>query len=209
MSALNRIAYFQNRRDEIPNQVLARELAQSRDNEGIREIAENLSNKDRKIANDCIKVMYEIGYLAPDLIAEYAKEFLKLMTSRNNRMAWGTMLTLSTIAAIKADEIYPHIAEIMKVMEKGSVITMDNGVKILARVAAQKDEYRQALFPSLLEILRTCRPKSVAQYSESILVAVEAGHSQEFIRILKTRLDDLQGAQISRLKKVIREAENK
>ena len=42
MSVLNRIAYLQNRRDEVPNQELARELAEQKDRAGIHEIAENL-----------------------------------------------------------------------------------------------------------------------------------------------------------------------
>ena len=40
MSVLERIAYFQNRRNEAPNQELAKELAEKQDHEGIREIAE-------------------------------------------------------------------------------------------------------------------------------------------------------------------------
>jgi len=39
MIVLNRIAYFQNRRDEVPNQELARELAESDNHVGIQEIA--------------------------------------------------------------------------------------------------------------------------------------------------------------------------
>ena len=38
---LNRIAYFKGRRDEVPNQELARDLAATEDIAGIREIAEN------------------------------------------------------------------------------------------------------------------------------------------------------------------------
>ena len=42
MSVLNKTAYFLGRRDETPNQELARDLASSEDQVGIREIAENL-----------------------------------------------------------------------------------------------------------------------------------------------------------------------
>ena len=72
MSALERIAHFQNRRDEVPNQDLARDLASKKDRGGIREIAQNLWNKDKNIQADCIKVLYEIGYLNPALVAGYA-----------------------------------------------------------------------------------------------------------------------------------------
>jgi len=209
VTVLNRIAYFQNRRDEVPNQELARELAESRNSEGVHEIAENLWNKDRNVANDCIKVLYEIGYLAPELIAGYVDDFLKLMQSRNNRMVWGVMLALSTIAALKADEIYPHVGEIEKVMENGSVITVDNGVKILALVASKNEAYRARIFPYLLDHLATCRPKDVPQHSEKTLAAVSARNKAEFIAVLQKRMVDLQGAQVSRVKKVIWEAGKK
>lgn len=89
MSALQRIAYYQNRRDEVPNQELAKELATKKDRKGIREIAENLWNKNVQVQSDCLKVLYEIGYLQPELVAPYAEDFLKLLHSRNNRLVWG------------------------------------------------------------------------------------------------------------------------
>jgi hypothetical protein len=209
MTVLNKIAYFQNRRDEVPNQELARELAGSKDTAGIREIAENLWNKDRNVANDCIKVLYEIGYLAPELIADYVGDFLKFMQSRNNRLVWGAMLALSTIASLKAGAIFPHVEEIEKVMENGSVITIDNGVKILAIVASQNEVYRTEIFPYLLNHLTTCRPKDVPQHSEKTLMAVNAANKGEFIAVLEKRTVDLRGAQVTRVKKVIREAEKR
>ena len=209
MTVLNRIAYFQNRLDEVPNQELAKELVESKNTAGIWEIAENLWNKDRNVANDCIKVLYEIGYLAPELIADYVGDFLKFMRSRNNRMVWGAMLALSTIATQKADEIYPCVEEIEQVMETGSVITIDNGVKILAIVASKNEAYRSKIFPYLLNHLTTCRPKDVPQHSEKTLVAVNAANKGEFIAVVEKRMVDLQGAQVTRVKKVIREAEKK
>ena len=84
-------------------------LAQTRNAADIREIAENLWNKEPNIQSDCLKVLYELGYLAPELIADYADDFLKLLKHRNNRMVWGGMIALSTIATLKADEIFAHL----------------------------------------------------------------------------------------------------
>lgn len=112
MSVLNRIAYFQNRRDEAPNQKLARELAESKDKKGIQEIAENLGHKNQNVQSDCLKVLYEIGYLAPELIADHVDEFLKLLKSKNNRMVWGSMIALATIAELKPREIWKHVDDV-------------------------------------------------------------------------------------------------
>ena len=208
MSALNRIAHLQNRRDEVPNQELARDLARQKNREGIREIAENLWNNDKNIQADCIKVLYEVGYIDPSLIAGYAEDFLKLLRSRNNRLVWGGMIALSTVAELRADLIHTHLDQILKAMNSGSVITVDNAVKALA-LAASKDAYREAIFPHLLEHLRTCRPKEVAQHSEKSLPAVNANNKEDFIAVLENRLKDFSASQITRLKKVIKAAKNR
>jgi hypothetical protein len=209
MSTLEKLACFQNRRDEIPNQELARELAETQNREGLREIAENLWNKDKNIQADCIKVLYETGYLAPELVADFAGDFLKLMKSKNNRLAWGAMIALSTVAALKADELFPHVAEIEQVMDKGSVITKDNGVKILALVASQSEAYRREIFPYLLNHLSTCRPKDVPQHSEKSLPAVDGKNKREFIALLEKRSADLSKSELTRVNKVIKTAEKR
>lgn len=202
---LNRIAYFQNRRDEHPNQALARELADKNDRAGIREIAENLWNKEKNIRSDCIKVLYETGYLAPALIADYVDNFLKLLHDKNNRMVWGGMIALSTIADIKADALFPQVEKLKKVMDRGTVITKDAGVRALAGIAAQDEAYQRSRFPDLLDRIANCRPKDVARYAEGIAVAVNAGSKSEFIVVLENRKEHLSKPQIARVEKVITE----
>jgi hypothetical protein len=207
MPVLNQIAYFQNRRDEVPNQELARRLADARDREGVREIAENLWSKNTNIQSDCLKVLYEIGYLEPSLIAGYAEDFLKMLRSPNNRLVWGGMIALSNVAAIAADAIYPHFKEIQKAMEGGSVITVDAGVLTLAALASTSPERNRELFPYLLKHLESCRPKDVPQHAEKTLPAVNADNKLEYIGVLEKRMEDMTDLQAVRLKRAIKKAE--
>jgi hypothetical protein len=163
MSALQRIAYFQHRRDEVPNQELAKELAAKKDRKGIREIAENLWKENSQIQSDCLKVLYEIGYLQPELIVPYADDFLKLLHSRNNRLVWGAMIALSTVADLKADAIYLHVEEIKQVMAQGSVITKDNGVN-----ARNKQQFIAVLEKRLVDLSssQAARVKKVIEEAE-------------------------------------------
>jgi hypothetical protein len=209
MSALNQIAYFQNRRDEVPNQELARKLAYARDQEGVQEIAENLWNKNTNIQSDCLKVLYEIGYLDPSLIAGYAEDFLKMLRNRNNRLVWGGMIALSTIAMISADDIYPHLSEIQKAMESGSVITVDAGVLTLAALASTSPERNREIFPYLSKHLETCRPKDVPQHAEKTLPAVNFGNKGDFIAVLEKRMEDMTDSQAARLRRTIKQAEKR
>ena len=207
MSVLNKIAYFQNRRDEVPNQELARELAQTRDAAGVREIAGNLWNREANIQSDCLKVLYELGYLAPELIAEYVDDFLKLLRHRNNRMVWGGMIALSTIASLQADKIYPHLELIKKTMEAGSVITKDAGIKTLIGVAIAKEEYRSRIVPNLLERLAASRPVDAGRYAAEILASIRSTDKADFIKILEKWIRAANGSRLARLKKVLKQAE--
>ena len=202
MSVLNRLASSVGRRDEVPNQELAHELAVRKDKAGIREIAENLWNKDKNIQADCIKVLYEVGYLEPGLIAAYTEDFVRLLGSKNNRLVWGGMTALAEVARTNPEAVFLHLDEIKKAKETGSVITVDNAVSALALTAA-RDEYNNAIFPYLLKHLSSCRPKEVAQHAEKISPAVNSSNQADFVKVLEKRLEDVSGSGLARVKKVI------
>lgn len=204
MSVLNRIAYFQNRRNEVPNQQLARELAETKDGEGIREIAENLWNKNSSIQSDCVKVLYEIGYIDPDLIADYVDDFLRLLKSRNNRMVWGGMIALATIAEKTPREIWDKRDDVIGATRHGSLITVVWGVRTLAKVASADIRYRERIFPILIERLRHCVPRDVPLHAESILCAVDETNREEFLSVLDSRRDEMKPSQLARLRKVVK-----
>ncbi len=128
MSTLDKIAFFQNRRDEVPNQLLAKELAETKNIDGIREIADNLENKNKNVRSDCLKVLYEIGYLDPSLIASHVDSFLKLLKSKDNRMVWGAMIALATVADLCPNEIWMQSDDVIRVTETGTVITLVWGI---------------------------------------------------------------------------------
>jgi len=206
MPALARIASALGRRDDLPDRELAADLARTRDRSGVAEIASGLQDRNPRIQSDCIKVLYEIGYLDPDLVAPYAADFLGLLASRNNRLVWGGSLALATVAACAADELYPHADEILAALRTGSVITVDNAVRTLAGLAAARADYNRALFPHLLEHLATCRPKELAQHAESSLPAVTAENRPAFLQVLAARSGELTAVQQARVKKVVKAA---
>jgi hypothetical protein len=208
MTALERIASFRGRRDEVPNQELARALARTRDRKGIKEIAENLWHKEKSIRGDCLKVLYEIGYIEPGLIADYVEDFLKLLGDKENRMVWGAMIALANIADRRPKEIWKHIDEIKRVTNRGTVITLVWGVRTMAGVAAVNAKYRKELFPVLLRHVRTCIPRDVPTHAESMLGAVTQRNRKEFLGVLERRRKGMTPSQTARLNKVIRRVEN-
>ncbi|MBP8000763.1 MAG: hypothetical protein KA314_15735 [Chloroflexi bacterium] len=207
MTVLSQIAYFQNRRDEVPNQQLAQALAAQQHVAGIQEIAQNLGHENPAVQSDCLKVLYEIGYLNPLLIADYVEDFLRLTHSHNNRLVWGSMIALATIAPFKGEEIAAQFDYLVQLMAQGSVITRDNGMKALGGAAASHPQRNTLIFPFLLQQLATCRPKEVAQYAESVVVAVTPQNKADFVAVVQKRLPDLTPAQSTRVRKVLKTAE--
>ena len=63
------------------------------------------------------------------------------------------------------------------------------------------------MFPYLLNHLKNCRSKEVPQHSEKTLPAVNPSNKAQFVRVLSKRMDDLTGAGLARVKKVIKQAE--
>ena len=205
MSVLNKIAYYQKRRDEVPNKELAGELAATKDKRGIQEIAENLWHKNRSVRSDCLGVLYQIGYLDPGLIAGYVDEFLKLLKDKENRMVWGAMIGLATIADQCPKEIWQHIDEIIDAIEQGTLITFVWGIKTLAQVAKADKQYSKKIFPVLIGYLQKCNPRDLPLHAESVRVAVDNRNQAEYLAVVQARQNELTSSQLTRLKKVLKD----
>ncbi len=207
MSILTELASAQGRKDEEPNKELGKRLVENANLEGIREAVDNLRNEDKKIQVDCLAVLEQVGLLAPELIEDYLEEFLRLVFGKDNRLIWASMINIALIADRRPDQIINRLDDIIAVIEKGSVITRDNGIKIISRAGAAKPVYNSQVFPHLIDQLNNCRPKSLPQYAESILVAVNLDNQTQYLAVLNKRLDELSAAQGKRVNKIIRSFE--
>lgn len=204
MKWINKIAYHQNIRNEVPNQELAKELAINNNADGVKEIAEYLYDKNKSIASDCIKVIYETGYLNPELIADHVDTFLELLTSKNNRMIWGAMIALSTISQLKADTIFKSLNLFIETINKGTVITEVAGIKALTGVSLAKKAYKEKILPTLYDYLEACRPVDFAARVDTILPVLSGDDELEVLeRIIELKSSELSDAQKKKLKAVI------
>lgn len=190
------------RRDEAPNQELAKQILETKNKSAVKELVENLSNK-KDIANDCIKVLYEVGAVEPKLIASHLDTFLSLLASKNNRLQWGGMTALSYISKVKPAEVYEHLTEIMDAAEKGSVITRDGAVHILIILAGTK-KFGDDSFALLNEQLLTCPTNQLPMYAERAMSIITAKTKAVFVKSLSKRLNDIdKESKRKRIEKVI------
>jgi hypothetical protein len=58
MNIISQLATSLNRRDETPNQLLAKLVAAANDSKAVKELVQNLTNQDKGIQSDCIKSLF-------------------------------------------------------------------------------------------------------------------------------------------------------
>ncbi len=204
MSVISKLATSLGRRDEVPNQELAAEIVENNDIDAINELVENLENKSKGIRFDCIKVLYEVGYVNSKLIAGHTDTFLKLLDSKDNRMQWGGMIALGCIAKEKPAEIFAALPKIIDAANKGSVITRDHCVNILISLSA-KTSYAHETFPLLLEQMLRSPTNQLPMYAEKALPVVNAANRDHFVKVLTLRLDEIEKESLrNRIEKVLK-----
>ncbi|TGD58591.1 HEAT repeat domain-containing protein [Flavobacterium humi] len=206
MSILEKLATSLGRRDEVPNQELARQIAQTEDKKAILELVENLQHKNKGIQSDCIKTLYEIAEVKPKLIAGFHPQLTALLESSNNRLQWGAMTALSAITDENPTVMYQALAKIIAVADSGSVVTNDHCVRILVKLCAVQ-EYAEDAFSLLNERLLKSPTNQLPMYAEMALPIIDNQNKTLFIATLISRLSDIEKeSKRIRVEKVIKKA---
>jgi len=209
MTVLNKLATSLGRRDEIPNQLLAGQIVRAQDQQAVTELVEHLSHRDRRIQNDCIKVLYEIGETNPDLIAEHRLVFAGLLKSKNNRLVWGAMTALDHITLKEPRGVYRLLPEILAAADTGSVIARDHAISILTKLATF-NQFSKKCVPVLMEQLKTCPSNQFPMYAEMSLKVVNQKSVRLFREAIGNRLARLaKESQKKRITRVLRQMESR
>ena len=199
---IEKLACKMGRNDEVPNIELAEYLCQKNDATGIKEIVDGLKGKDKAVANDCIKVLYEIGERNPKLISDYADDYISCLYSPNNRLVWGGMTALAKIAEHAPKPIFERLDVIVSAYENGSVITIDNSMSVFAGLC--KAGYGKTVLPIITKHLKECRPKEVPQHAERASICFNSDNANEFIEVLEYRKLHLASTGQARINKLLK-----
>jgi len=204
MHVIDKLASSVGRRDTEPNKDLAQQIVAKNDKAAIKELVANLNNENKNLQSDCIKVLYEVGERKPELLSDYDKEFLELLTNKNNRLVWGAMTALDCIASINPKGIYKNLSLILKISDTGSVITKDHAIGILTKVATVK-EYNDTALTLLLDQFKTTATNQLPMYAENAIPVIGDKYKKDFIKVLSSRLNDIEkDTKRNRVEKVIK-----
>jgi hypothetical protein len=202
MSVLDRLASALGRNDERPNVELAQALASKPDEKAIAELVEALSAGTSAQQNDAIKVLYELGERAPDLVAPHAEAFLALLSSKNNRNVWGAMQALDAVAQQDPDAVFAALPQILAAADRGSVIAKDKAMSILTQLASVG--LASQVMPIFLARLEGSAPNQFPMYAEFGALVMDEAHKDAFVSILLARVGKFAPAKRARVEKVLR-----
>ncbi len=204
MSILNQLACALGRRDEIPNVELAKKIVKANDVSAIKELVQNLNNKSKDIPADCIKVLYEVGYHKPELIAKYYKDFLFLLNHKNNRMLWGALTALSAIVKNNPKVIFDNLSAILECADKSSVIAKDHAAKILTTLSEDK-KYQNVTLPILIDFINVSPENQFPTYAENAMHVLDKQYKVVMKQVLETRLPKMKTpTKIKRVEKMLK-----
>ena len=201
---IEKLACKLGRNDETPNIELAEQLCGQNDIAGVREIVDGFKGKDKAVANDCIKVLYEIGKRNPRLISDYANDFILCLRSKNNRLVWGSMTALAMIAEYAPEPIYSELAAVTAAYQEGSVITVDNSISVFAGLCKASADYAKTVLPMLINHLERCKPREVPQHAERAAICFNHENAEVFIEVLEKRKSHLIASGQTRINKLIK-----
>lgn len=199
MTVIDQISGKNGKRPKEKNKIVAGEIARKVDKKAVVELVTLLSHKDKTVQSDAIEILYETGYIDPACIAVHCNDIAALLNSRNNRLVWGAMIALSSIASVAPERVFDHFPLIQKSVGRGSVITKDAGVALYTHLAKVK-KYRSAVLPLLFAELENCPIKQFPQYVEKAADAIDRTIKDDFVNLIRSRTDELRME--SRLKRV-------
>jgi hypothetical protein len=206
MNILSQLASSLGRSDEEPNIELAKHIAREGNHQAVAELVAATKTAVRPARHDAIKVLYEIGASAPELISPYADDFMTLLKSSDNRMQWGAMTAIATIAQNIPDQIAPHLAQLESSSSSGSVITRDNYIKVLVAIAGSTKHRNEAIDRLRVQLL-TCPVNQLPMYAELVVPMLKATADAKGIAdILRSRLESVdKQSKRARIEKVIKQ----
>ena len=187
MPIQDQLAYSLGRKDQAPNKSLAKKIADSEDELRLSELIQFFDSKPHKeLQKDCSLTLAWIAERNPKMIAPYVDYLMDKLNDPINRVIWGSMIALSSIAHLTQDQLYQALPAILDAMDKGTVVTRDHGYRILI-VLYQNNKYQEDVFLLVLEQIAKAPSNQLGQYTENLIAVLDRSHKEQLLTVLEDR----------------------
>lgn len=192
MPISDKLSYSLGRKDQAANKKLAQEIVDAQDTCSLNEIVDLFHpNSPRRLQMDAILTIAKIGEREPEMLVPYVHFLILKLSDKIDRVAWGSMIALSHVSPLVADEMFTELPAILDGMARSSVVGRDYGFRILVKVY-QIRRYRDDVFCIILEQLRMAPSNQVGQYTECLLSVIEPVDIEKTITVLEEKRKELE-----------------
>lgn len=165
MNLARRLASAQRRKDQHPNIDLAIELVDGWDEDAVTELFALLDAGPKKQRHDALKVLYEIGIRAPELLLPHFDELIDALDTRDNRILWGCIYALRSLVDQAREQLMACLPLILDAAERSTIIARDKAMYILVALASD-ERYHDAVTPLMLRHIETAATNQFPTYAE-------------------------------------------
>ena len=209
MDVLALLSSSQGRRDQIPNQALAKTLAASGDTAAIADLMRIVTGGKHAARHDAIVVAYEVAATKPELMRAHAETFFKLLSDKDNRMRWGAMDAILHLLDLMPERVMKDLNALCEAADTSSVIAKDRLMAILSKLNANP-AFAPVVTPVILTRLRYAAVNQTPMYAELAAETISDADLPELLGILEARYDNISyPAKKARLAKLQRTLEKR
>jgi len=204
MDILAELSSNQGRRDQDPNQALAKKIAVEDDRAACAALIDIVQNGKRAARHDAIVVAYEVATAKPELMRDHAETFFALLSDSDNRMCWGAMDAILHLADLMPARVMADLDALCTAADTSSVIAKDRLMALLAKLNGYP-EFAPTVTPVILNRLRHAAVNQFPMYAELAAETQPANEMNSLVSIIETRRDTISyPAKKKRLDKLLR-----
>ncbi len=191
MSISDKLAYSLGRKDQVPNKLLAQEITIAADADRLNELIKFIEGKPhRRLQMDAILTVAYVGDLLPKMLIPHVDFLIGRLRDPIDRVAWGSMIALSHVSPLVADQMYENLPAILDSMDMGSIVGRDHGYQVLVNLYVV-NRYSSDMLFILLEQIRKAPSNQLGQYTERLMKVIKPEDKLELITALEERRLDL------------------
>lgn len=122
-------------------------------NLSVKQLIINLSDKKPEVKYSASRQLMAQSESEPQTIYPYLSDFVKLLDDDNNILKWTGIIVIGNLAVVDNKKLIdPLLPELFKLLDTGKMITANNAIQALAKIAASKPDLEDEITSQLLKV---------------------------------------------------------
>ncbi|MBW2733743.1 MAG: hypothetical protein JRH20_15250 [Deltaproteobacteria bacterium] len=171
-------------------------------------VAEGLRTGTAAAQQDCLEIMIEVAKRRPELVANFASDFLDATKHKSRKLAKTAYGGLALVVEAQPSDVFAAREELLEKARAGGPLGLA-AAGVIASLCAHSVNYRGKLIGPTLKLLRAVPLKDVARWAAALAPAVMGSTDgiKRFAREIDPRRADLEEATIRKLDRVVAKLE--